>query len=882
MDGKNPFDGARGSDSLVESLFHRRIEFHQARKLSSSSSVVGDFHLETLNPGTNSQMPPISSKVAQVAPGKKPESGEFFEHGMDPELSFRITYRRIGAGLQNLGNTCYLNSVLQCLTYTEPFAAYLQSGKHKSLCHTAGFCAMCALQNHVMDALRSSGKILSPSHLVKNLRCISRNFRNSRQEDAHEYMVNLLESMHKCCLPSGVSSESPGAYEKSLVHKIFGGRLRSQVKCTQCSYCSNKFDPFLDLSLEITKADSLHKAFSRFTAVEELDDGKKHYQCQHCKQKVRALKQLTIHKAPYVLTIHLKRFGSNIPGQKIDKRVEFGPSLDLKPFLSDPHENMKYTLYGVLVHAGWSTHSGHYYCYVRTSSGMWHSLDDNQVFQVSEKTVLAQKAYMLFYVRDRSTTTKRQVDVIPKENRTENTSGHKVVSHVASRNAPLKESSFQEKGDNLPREVMVSQNNDRAKPKEPSVLQNSNNGSAKEPQMTTLSKDSAKLSGTTKTTSQLVMEEFLHIFQAKDSSVLRHSLTVDTPSISNGDVDGNNQNIITDSKGLDNISARPGHMVDSRYSGMNKSTQKESDANARTGNQVCKNKDPTNDPCGQKDGENLFVQNESSEVTDKENSVGECCQTARKRRKLEKLPLERNIYFGRKQLFLAVLSHQRSKKKKKCKKSRIDSRKVMKHRSGDNVRIDDCGASTSKAVLNASVNSIHSSRKRSHSSLDVKKDREGVDVKCCNSGSRSASNVAIERSNNVVLSTCEQPKNFLTSATDQPKARETNGYNTNAGHQVFMSLLMRGLKETHVARWDDMDMPSFQPDGSTDAGNNSIGYVLDEWDEDYDRGKMKKVKKAKLSFDGPNLFQEAANIRAQKKLNANMKRPCSANTPFRI
>jgi hypothetical protein len=56
-------------------------------------------------------------------------------------------------------------------------------------------------------------------------------------------MVNLLESMHKCCLPSGVPSESPSAYEKSLVHKIFGGRLRSQV--TYSLYLVEYFDIFV-------------------------------------------------------------------------------------------------------------------------------------------------------------------------------------------------------------------------------------------------------------------------------------------------------------------------------------------------------------------------------------------------------------------------------------------------------------------------------------------------------------------------------------------------------------------------------------------------------------------------------------------------------------
>lgn len=45
--------------------------------------------------------------------------------------------------------------------------------------------------------------------------------------------------------------------------------------------------------------------------------------------------------------------------------------------------DVRYSLYGVLVHSGYSTHSGHYYCYVRTSNNMWYTLDDNSVLKMS-------------------------------------------------------------------------------------------------------------------------------------------------------------------------------------------------------------------------------------------------------------------------------------------------------------------------------------------------------------------------------------------------------------------------------------------------------------------------------------------------------------------
>lgn len=127
---------------------------------------------------------------------------------------------------------------------------------------------------------------------------------------------------------------------------LSGFLLTMQVKCTQCSYCSNKFDPFLDLSLEIAKADSVLKALNNFTAAELLDGGEKEYHCQRCKQKVRALKQLTVYKAPYVLTIHLKRFRAHDPGQKNDKKVQFGSTLDMKPFVSGSYVSALFIIVG--------------------------------------------------------------------------------------------------------------------------------------------------------------------------------------------------------------------------------------------------------------------------------------------------------------------------------------------------------------------------------------------------------------------------------------------------------------------------------------------------------------------------------------------------------
>uniref|UniRef100_UPI00398E9C39 ubiquitin carboxyl-terminal hydrolase 42-like n=1 Tax=Pristiophorus japonicus TaxID=55135 RepID=UPI00398E9C39 len=77
---------------------------------------------------------------------------------------------KIGAGLQNLGNTCFLNSALQCLTYTPPLANYMLSREHSRTCNEQGFCMMCMMQNHITQVFSSSGNVIKPMSVINDLR----------------------------------------------------------------------------------------------------------------------------------------------------------------------------------------------------------------------------------------------------------------------------------------------------------------------------------------------------------------------------------------------------------------------------------------------------------------------------------------------------------------------------------------------------------------------------------------------------------------------------------------------------------------------------------------------------------------------------------------
>ncbi|CAL9693278.1 unnamed protein product [Knipowitschia caucasica] len=325
-----------------------------------------------------------------------PAPQKFLFSGSKLTLKWERVYR-VGAGLHNLGNTCFLNSTVQCLTYTPPLANYLLSKEHSRACHQSGFCMICVMQNHIIQAFANTGNAIKPVSFIRDLKKIARHFRFGSQEDAHEFLRYTIDAMQKACL-NGYPKLDRQTQATTLVHQIFGGYLRSRVKCSICKSVSDTYDPYLDIAVEIRQAANIVRALELFVKPDVLS-GENAYMCAKCKKKVPATKRFTVHRTSNVLTLSLKRF-ANFSGGKITKDVGYPEFLNIRPYMSQSSgDPVMYGLYAVLVHSGYSCHAGHYYCYVKASNGQWYQMNDSMVHSSNIKVVLNQQAYVLFYLR---------------------------------------------------------------------------------------------------------------------------------------------------------------------------------------------------------------------------------------------------------------------------------------------------------------------------------------------------------------------------------------------------------------------------------------------------------------------------------------------------
>ncbi|XP_077292771.1 uncharacterized protein LOC143915827 [Arctopsyche grandis] len=342
-----------------------------------------------------------NSHAAVHSPGKVEQENSLPspKRVLFPQSAVRHGWRlgwQVGSGMQNIGNTCYLNSTLQALFHVSAFANWLISENHSEKCNQQnGNCIICGMRKTLIDTQNSGGPI-KPWQVYSNLRLICRHLTPGRQEDAHEFLRYLVEAMEKAYV-SRFDCAQLDQYSKETtpLNQILGGYLRSVVRCLACGRVSTTFQHFQDLLVDARKASTIDEALETFFSRERLED--LGYKCEFCNKKVSATKQFFIERAPMVLCIALKRF--SITGGKLTKHVQFRQRLSLNKFMHNQNSSQQlgYRLVSVVTHLGQSQNCGHYTAVGYGPSGAFYQFDDSCVREISISSVLNTNAYIMFY-----------------------------------------------------------------------------------------------------------------------------------------------------------------------------------------------------------------------------------------------------------------------------------------------------------------------------------------------------------------------------------------------------------------------------------------------------------------------------------------------------
>lgn len=295
-------------------------------------------------------------------------------------------------GLTNLGNTCYMNSVLQALFMTKLF-------RNEVLLLNENIMPLFSNLQELFVLLQHSQKYsLSPSDILHLAR--PPGFQLGHQHDSSEFLGYLLDVLHEQEHSAGTSVEASGPHPESnntIVQQSFGGKTMTVATCNSCGNKSERIDKFRDIPLSFPSSSNDHSVTSLldyYLQPEKLC-GDNQYHCEKCKGLTDGQRQTHIIEAPPRLILTVKHFGYDSVSQQKTKLLH---RVKLEDFIQ--LSNVNYELYAAVVHCGSSVDSGHYYTFAKENDE-WFKFNDSFVMKTTAAQLYNLKPpetpYILFY-----------------------------------------------------------------------------------------------------------------------------------------------------------------------------------------------------------------------------------------------------------------------------------------------------------------------------------------------------------------------------------------------------------------------------------------------------------------------------------------------------
>jgi len=324
-------------------------------------------------------------------------------------------------GLANLGNTCFANSTIACLSHTYELGDFLEKGTYKKRLNKKSDSLILYEWDKLRELMWSEDCVISPGGFITAVRKVASLkdrviFTGFAQNDLTEFLNFMIDCFHESInreVEMDITGNAQTSKDKlaikcyemmknyysknySEILDIFYGIHVSKLEFENGHYQSTSPEPFFSLDLPIPNKESvtLYDCLDEYTKKEELGEDNK-VTNDKTGEKECCTKKLMFFSVPNVLIISLKRFSND--GNKINKLVDI-PLADLnleKYVVGYDNNNCNYELYGVCNHMGGCA-GGHYTAYIKIKDGKWYHFNDKDVSEFNGD-VITEMSYCLFY-----------------------------------------------------------------------------------------------------------------------------------------------------------------------------------------------------------------------------------------------------------------------------------------------------------------------------------------------------------------------------------------------------------------------------------------------------------------------------------------------------
>lgn len=320
-------------------------------------------------------------------------------------------------GLQNMGCTCFMNSLLQQLFMMPEFRTALIAMDLRDIPDDKTEHTTKNLKEMFSYLLFPGQKYFIPKQFCQDFIWSDHQpMKLGIQQDSNEFFNLLTEKIER---------ELKSIKKETFVFDCLAINEIAEIQSTDSEhqYYSHNNEKYLALNLNIKNQKSIEEALNNLFKPEIIDG----YKCDYYPERIQIQKGHLIEKLSNTVILVLERFEYNIETgirQKINDYCSFPMSINFSKWVKSPivGEEYKYDyeLVGVVIHSG-SAEGGHYYSIIKernTSSkqcGLWFEFNDSVVSlfneseleskcfgtQISstkeESEAYGTSAYMLFY-----------------------------------------------------------------------------------------------------------------------------------------------------------------------------------------------------------------------------------------------------------------------------------------------------------------------------------------------------------------------------------------------------------------------------------------------------------------------------------------------------